>query len=65
MYTLSAQQIDNMAQEKSEVCEWGYKEYHKINGEWVLDHLLIPEPDFKRSYKVYPDNRPTEIINWA
>jgi hypothetical protein len=64
--TITAEQVDDMAQGKSVKTPWGWEEYRKAaNGAWVLDHLLIPEPDFKRSHKVYLDGRKSEIIQWT
>lgn len=64
-YTITSKQIEQAAQEMVKITEWGYEIYNKVNGEWQLDHLLVPEECFKRTHKVYPDGRETEIIQWA
>lgn len=64
-YTVTEKQIEESAQEMSKVTPWGFEEYIKVNGEWKLECALIVEKDMRRTHKVYADNRPTEIINWA
>ena len=64
-YTITADQIDQTASEKSEIRPWGYKEYRKRDGQWVLDHLLIVDKDAQTSTRVYTDDRPDEIIHWG
>ena len=40
-FKLSYEQIVQAATEKSECFPWGYKDYIKVDGAWVLSHLLI------------------------
>ena len=65
MYTISANEIDRAAQEKSVVMPWGYEEYIKVDGEWVKDHLLVVDAERRITHKIYLDNRESEIIHWA
>ena len=62
---ISANEIENAAQEMSKVTPWGFEEYIKVGGEWKLECALVVEKDMRRTHKVYADNRATEIINWA
>lgn len=63
-YTITANQIDDAAQEMAEKTEWGWKEYRKENGEWRLDHILVVNTDKKQTLKIYADRRHSEIIEW-
>jgi len=63
-FKLSYEQIVQAATEKSECFPWGYKDYIKVDGAWVLSHLLIVDRLSGKTYKVYPDTRPMEVITW-
>jgi hypothetical protein len=63
--TITPEQIDEAACERVAFTEWGMEVSYKVAGVWKLDHLLVPRPDERITYKVYPDERPTEIIVWA
>jgi hypothetical protein len=63
--TITQEQIDEAACERVAFTEWGMEVSYKVAGVWKLDHLLTPRPDERITYKVYPDERPTEIIAWA
>ena len=55
---ITAQQVEQMSSEKSEIFGWGYKEYLKNeNNEWYLDHLLIVDKVNRTSTFVYLDGR--------
>lgn len=63
--TLTAEDIDRMADERAESFDWGYKEYLKRDGRWYLDHIIILNRDERMSTFVYTDNRPCQTVPWG
>jgi hypothetical protein len=56
--TFSFDDIQEMADERSDIRPWGYEEYLRDeNGGWYLDHLLIIKGNLATT--VYMDDRPS------
>ena len=62
---ITQEQIEAAAQTKSRKVKHGWLEYIKVDGEWVLDHMLRPDEEKRQSTKIFADGRPAEIIKWA
>ena len=64
-YTITAEQIEQAAQEMTKCLPGRYENYIKKNGEWVLDNILIPNNAGRFSTRFFVDGREKEIIKWA
>lgn len=63
--TLTPEDVDRLATEKSVITFFGYEEYIK-NGknEWVLDSILVPVKELGVSIRVKTTGE-TSVIYWA
>lgn len=65
MITISAEQIDRAAQEMSVIKPWGYEEYRKVGGEWVLSYFLVLDKPNRRTLKVDAVTGEDGWIKWG
>ncbi len=66
MITFTMDQIEAAAQSKVQMLPDGVMiEYRKDKaGEWIVDHVLTPDPEKRESLIEYPDGT-SEIVKWG